>query len=184
MATKTLLTLADFQLLPWPDGGRQELDEGELITLAFPTPLHNDVAGELYVALHSYLKSNPVGHVYPADTGYILSEDPATLRGPDVSFITLDRFQSLDLHQNIQGAPDIAVEVVSPSETAVDLHKKTRQHLKAGCQTVWIVYPDSREIEIHDRTEGIHLLAENDTLTAPRLLPGFNLLISTLFPQP
>jgi Uma2 family endonuclease len=183
MATKTLLTLADFQTLPWPEGVRYELDEGELVSMSFPTPYHNIVAGEIYMVLWSFVDDNRLGGVFPSNTGYILSHDKATVRGPDVSFVNADRCRSIDLMRDIEGAPDLAVEVVSPSETAADLHKKTRQYLAAGCQVVWIVYPDSREIEVHDRNTNIHLFSENDTVTANDLLPGFAVKVREFFPE-
>jgi len=183
MATKTLLTLADFQTLPWPDGVRYELDEGELVSMPFPTPFHNNVAGEIYIALRSFARSSLLGHVFPSDTGYVLSREQATVRGPDVSFVTAHRYRSIDLKRDIEGAPDLAIEVVSPSETAADLHKKIGQYLSAGSHLVWIVYPDSREIEVHDRNFSIRLFRENDTLVAPDLLPGFAIQVRELFPE-
>jgi Uma2 family endonuclease len=183
MATKTLLTLADFQSLPWPDGVRYELDEGELVSMSFPTPYHNIVASEIYTVLWSFVKENRLGRVFPSDTGYILSHEKVTVRGPDVSFVTADRYRSIDLTRDIEGAPDLAVEVVSPSETAADLHKKIRQYLAAGCQVVWIVYADSREIEVHDRNANIRLFSENDMVTVSDLLPGFAVKIREFFPE-
>jgi Uma2 family endonuclease len=103
--------------------------------------------------------------------------------GPDVSFVTADRYRQIDLTRDIEGAPNLAVEVASPSETAADLHKKTRQYLAAGCQAVWVVYSDSREIEIHDRNANIRLFSENDTLTASDLLPGFAVKVRAFFPE-
>ncbi len=183
MATKTLLTLADFQTLPWPDGVRYELDQGELVSMPFPTPFHNDVAGEIYVVLRAFAKGRRLGHVYPSDTGYMLTREPATVRAPDASFVTAERYSRLDRDRDIEGAPDLAVEVVSPSETATDLHKKIRQYLNAGCRLVWIVYPESREIEVHDHKLGIRLLTGHDTLTAEDLLPGFAIPVKDLFPE-
>ena len=183
MATKTLLTLAGFQSLPWPDGVRYELDEGELVSMPFPAPFHNIVAGVIYRVLWSFVDDNHLGGVFPSDTGYVLSREKATVRGPDVSFVQADRYRSIDLTRDIEGAPDLAVEVVSPSETAADLHKKTRQYLAAGSQVVWIVYLDSREIEVHHRDTTIRLLSEIDTVTADDLLPGFAVKVREFFPE-
>jgi Uma2 family endonuclease len=73
--------------------------------------------------------------------------------------------------------------VVSPSETAADLHKKIRQYLAAGSQAVWIVYPDSHEVEVHHCNKTIRLFTENDTLTANDLLPGFIANVRDFFPE-
>jgi Uma2 family endonuclease len=136
MATKPLLTLAEFQTLDWPDGFRYELDEGELISTRLPTPFHNDVVGEITFVLWSFAKESRLGHVFPLSTGYILSRELATLRGPDVSFVTAARFRSIDLTRDIEGAPELAVEVLSPSDKAAELHTKIRQYFAAGCKLV------------------------------------------------
>jgi Uma2 family endonuclease len=141
------------------------------------------VASEIYIILSSFVDDNRLGRVFPSNTGYILSHEKPTVRGPDLSFVIADRYQSIDLSRDIEGAPDLAVEVVSPSETAADLHKKIRQYLGAGCEVVWIVYPDSREIEVHDSNTNIHLFSENDTLTAGSLLPGFAAKVREFFPE-
>jgi len=129
--------MASFQALPWPEGVRYELDEGELGSTRLPTPFHNIVAGEIYIILSSFVDDNRLGCVFPPNTGYVLSHEKPPVRGPDVSFVNVARYRSINLSRDIEGAPDLAVEVVSPSETAADLHRKIRQYLAAGCQFVW-----------------------------------------------
>ena len=111
-----MLTLANFQTLRWPEGVRYELDEGELVSTPLPTPFHNIVAGEIYMVLSSFVDDYRLGRVFPSNTGYVLSHEKATLRGPDVSFVKADRYRSIDLSRDIEDAPDLAVEVVAPSD--------------------------------------------------------------------
>jgi len=183
MATKTLLTIAEFDRLPQQEGFRYELDEGELVTMTFPNVRHNRIAKKALLLLEEYIRSHPVGEVMLADTGYLLSRDPDTLRGPDVSFVRRERAAEIDPDRDIGGAPDLAVEVVSPNDHAQDLNKKVKQYLKAGCQVVWVVYPLTREVGVFEAGGGVRRLTEDDFLEAPNLLPGFRQPVRLLFEQ-
>jgi Uma2 family endonuclease len=173
MATKTLLTIAEFNRIPQPEGVRYELDEGELLPMTFPNLRHNRIAKKVLLLLEEYVAAHPVGEVMLTDTGYVLGRDPDTLRGPDVSFVRSERASQLDPERDIPGAPDLAVEIVSPNDSAQDLNKKVRQYLNAGCQVVWVVYPVTREVEVFEAGGGMRRLTEEDSLEAPDLLPGF-----------
>jgi Uma2 family endonuclease len=183
MATKTLLTIAEFDRLPQQEGLRYELDEGELLTMTFPNPRHNLVAINVQSLLREFVRAHSLGVVFPSDTGYILERDPGVLRGPDASFVRAGRLKDIDLEHNIPGAPDLAVEVVSPNDHAQDLNKKVKQYLKAGCQVVWVVYPVTREVEVFEAGGGVRRLTEADFLEAPDLLPGFRQPVRLLFEQ-
>ncbi len=181
MATKTLLTIAEFEKLPEKEGVRYELDEGELVEMTFPTPRHNLIVGRLYAVLDGFVRARKLGTVFPSDTGYVLSRQPATLRGPDVSFVGTERSTAIDLDRNIGGAPDLAVEVVSESDTARDLQKKVRQYLATGSRTVWVVYPATREIHVFDADGSVQRLTPDKNLESWHLLPGFSHPIADLF---
>jgi Uma2 family endonuclease len=144
MGARTLLSAADFLRLPPQEGKKFELDEGELVEMTLPTYQHNRVVRRVLQFLDRYLESHPAGEVFAPDAGYILSQDPATLRGPDVSFLRAERARLIDPKASaFQGAPDLAIEVVSPSDSARDLQRKVTQYMAAGAHAVWIVYPDS-----------------------------------------
>src|ERR1017187_5081373 len=110
MSTKTLISVAEFDRLE-EDEIRYELYEGGLITMTRPRVRHAPIEGNLYFALRSYLQQNPIGEALGADLLYVLG--PATKRAPDVSVV----FRAMDPDQEIQGAPDIAAEILSPSNT-------------------------------------------------------------------
>ena len=152
MATTTnLLSWAAFEQLP-DDGMHHEVIQGELITLPPPKPKHSNVASNAFVALLA-LKERGLGKVH-AEAGYKLSEDPPTWIQPDVSFIRADRVRATEPDGYYTGAPDLAIEIVSPSESARDLDRKIEALLTAGGQQVWVVYPDSRRVRVFlsDRT--------------------------------
>jgi Uma2 family endonuclease len=178
MGTKTLLSLEEFERLSQDDGVLYELDEGELVTMTFPMPRHARIQRTMLVELGAFLKHNPVGEIM-ADTGYLLSADPPTLRGPDVGFLRTGR--AIDPETRIKGAPDLAIEVVSPSDTASALLRKVQQYLAAGAHTVWVVYPENAQVHVFEADGETRVLASGQALTAPELLPGFSLPVAALF---
>jgi Uma2 family endonuclease len=174
MSTKTLISVAEFDRLE-EDEFRYELDEGELITMTRPRLRHACIEGNLYFALRSYLEQNRIGVALGADILYVLG--PATKRAPDVSVI----FRTVDPDQEIQGAPDIAAEILSPSNIRRAMQRKLGQFFAAGCKLAWIIDPKARTIEVWESaTAPSRVLRESDSLETP-LLPGFALPVAKLF---
>ena len=174
MTPRTLLSVEEFAALP-DDGMKHELNEGELIGGALPKPRHGDYQLTLGSALRDFVVSRGLGRVF-TESGYRLT--PHTVRGPDISFVRTSRLQDPD--EYFDGAPDLAVEVVSPGDDASDLREKIKQYLDAGTSVVWVVYPRSRQIEVHTPDKTIRRLGVEDTLEAPELLPGFQLSVSAI----
>ena len=178
-AAKTLLTAEEFDNYPFEEDKRYELDEGELIEMTRPTYWHNHVLANLFLALGNYLHVKQLGEDLLSENLYALSAN--TRRAPDVAIILGDRRAELRHAKVIPIIPDIAAEVLSPSETPRMIHRKLKQYFAAGVKEVWLIDPDSREIEIWtgaalpDRA-----LTEGETLTSPRL-PDFGLPLADLF---
>ena len=180
MGAKTLITVGDFDRLEEPDELDYELDEGELVVMTKPRPLHNRIAERVFRALDRYLESHPVGEAFIFEYLFVLS--PSTKRAPDVSFLRAERAKKIDPNADIPGAPDLAVEVLSPTDTVTAMRRKIRQYFSAGAQCVWIVYPETREVEVWlEAARPQAVLQETDLLEAPDLLPGFALRVSALF---
>jgi Uma2 family endonuclease len=133
----------------------------------------------LFVELSNYFRANKIGEALNPENLYALSPD--TRRAPDLAVVLGDRRALLRGATVIRVIPDIVVEVISPSETPRAIHRKLRQYFEAGVKEAWLVYPESRTIEIWT---GLALptteLAEGDKLNSP-LLPGFALPIAELF---
>jgi Uma2 family endonuclease len=181
VSTRTLISVAEFDRLEPPDELRYELDEGELLEMVKPryNP-HDRIARAIDRALLKYLDKNSVGEVLSSDNLFVLG--PNTKRIPDLSFMTSERIAQIQPDQDIQGAPDLAIEVLSPSDTATAMRKKVKQYFAAGSRAVWLVYPESREIEVRESAVGpSRVLGENDTLEAPDLLPGFSAKVGSFF---
>jgi len=174
MTPKTVLSVEEFTALP-DDGMKHELNEGELIVMPPPKPRHGDCQAKLCSALREFVAARSLGSVF-TESGYHLTRH--TIRGPDVSFVRKARLQNPD--EYFEGGPDLAVEIVSPGDDASDLREKIQQYLSAGTLEVWVVYPRSRQIEIHTPDKTIRTLGIDDTLEAVNLLPGFQLSVRAL----
>jgi Uma2 family endonuclease len=179
-AVATQLTLEQFQQLP-DRPGRQELNAGELIEMAPPFYSHSRVLRAIFLHLHEAAKPQRRFVVY-SETAYLLVRDPATVRVPDVSLVAAERLQNVDQDSYIEGAPEVAIEVVSPSETAVGLNEKIRQFLAAGAKVVIAAYPKTRELHIYRPGVSTLLLGGADRLEIPEALPGWSVLVDDLFP--
>src|SRR5690349_21778615 len=130
MATKTLITLEEFDALP-DDGLRHELNRGELVTMTFPIVTHNRVVRQIFIILYEFLKDHPLGEVFFPDAGFLLSGpgEPPILRGPDLAYVTRERSKQISgSTKRVQGAPELTIEVVSPSDTPSELLEKVGQY--------------------------------------------------------
>ena len=174
------MSVEEFDRLAEPDELSYELDEGELVVMTKPRPLHNRIAERLFRALDRYLETYPVGEVFIFEYLFVLG--PTIKRAPDVSFLRSERAKKIDPHVDIPGAPDLAVEVLSPTDTVSAMRRKIRQYFAAGTQCVWIVYPETREVEIWKQpSQPQKVLQETDVLEDTDLLPGFALRVGALF---
>jgi Uma2 family endonuclease len=178
MGTTTKLTFEEFQKLPEREGAHYELDEGELLMEPSPAARHNLIRQNIAMELIRFVKSNRLGIVLE-EMDFKLAPD--TVRNPDVAFVTAEHLKKIDLDRSpVEGAPALAVEVISPSNTAQDTVKKTHQYLSAGCRAVWIVYPALRLVEVHSAA-GVHQVREPELLKGETLLPGFSLSLRYMF---
>lgn len=179
MATTTnLLSWGAFEQLP-DDGMHLEILEGELITLPPPKSGHSIIAANA-AALLWPLQDQGLGRVF-GEAGYKLSENPATWIQPDVSFLKMGRVHATDPDGYFLGAPELAVEIVSPSETARTLNRKVDTLLASGSLAVWVVYADERKVRVFLPDGTSHRLGPDDLLTLPELLPGWEAPVAKLF---
>ena len=178
MATKTLITIEQFDQLPVQEGVLYELNEGEVVTLTERMPRHNLVRDNVAAMLWNFAHPRFLGRVF-LETGYQLS--PETVRIPDVSLVLADRMGEIDLDNRIQGAPALAIEVVSPTDLAEELTQKVKQYLAAGSKTVWVFYPKTREVQVFRSDGGSFVRHEHEALDDHDLLPGFSLDLKLVF---
>lgn len=176
MGTTTALTVEDFLALPPPpDGQHYELSDGELVSVGYTNLIHEYVKSTIHELLIAWNLPTRNGRVF-GESMFILYE--GTLRQPDIAYVSKERLPSLP-HELLDFAPDLAVEVISTSETAAEMEKKVQQYLRAGVAEVWQVYPESRVVLVRTKA-GVRELHEEDILESP-VLPGFRVGISELF---
>lgn len=148
MGATTKLTFEEFLNLPEEPGKRFELDRGELIVEPSPTYRHNRIRYRIARHLDEFVQRNQLGSVTVENDFWL---GPDIIRNPDVAFVATERLSRMDVDRSpIEGVPNLAVEVISPSNSAQDMLTKVHQYLDAGCQAVWVVYPKLKVVEIHD----------------------------------
>ncbi len=174
MGTTIKLTFEDYQQLPETEGPRYELDEGTLVMLPSPSWWHNRIRDRIARQLEDFVASKKLGQV-TVETEFRLLVD--TARTPDVAFVTRERFSKINIYRSpVEGAPDLAVEVLSPGNRRDDMTRKIGQYLDAGCRSVWITDPASFSAEIHSKA-GVQSFRDRDEIRDDSVLPGFSLAL-------
>lgn len=181
MVTETrLLTLAEYAALDEAeDGYVTELVQGVVVREPRPGRAHGVVQAELAYRLKAWAKTH--GAEVTVESGYILSEEPATLRGPDVAVVLERRSAEDEPGGWLRDAPDVAVEVLSPSDTSSATQRKVLEYLEANGQLVWIVDPDACTVTVHRPDGSANILREHQTLTGEDVLLGFSVEVREIF---
>lgn len=174
------------ELLHMEKPGRSDYDFelvcGELVRVTPAGGEHGALAGFLTVELGGFVRAHRLGTIYVAETGFVLSRDPDTVRAPDISFVSRNRPAGGRAPRGfVEGPPDLAIEIRSPDNTSKELAAKTADYLAAGARLVWIVEPRSRQVQVHRPNQPAVTLSVGDTLDGGDVVSGFTLRISELF---
>ena len=176
MTTTTQLITAE-ELMQLEGPNRHELIKGELLTMPPPKFEHCRIAGNLTIIVGHYVRSNQLG-VVCTEGGYKLESDPDTVLGPDVSFVAKDRVVRPEGYY--LGAPDVAIEVLSPTDRRSRVEWKTDLWLSLGARSVWVVNPKLRTVEVVRAGGERKLFRESDELVDDTV-PGFRVAVSEIF---
>jgi Uma2 family endonuclease len=173
------LTLSEYAALDDPEYEFvTELVRGVVVREPRPRNLHGEVQVEIAFHLRAWARSR--GAVVTAESGYILEEEPATVRGPDVA-LTLERRTTEGVPGGwVRGAPDLAVEVLSPSDSASAIQQKILEYFHAGARLVWIVDPQVRAVIVHRPDGSAAVLRDGESLEGGDVLEGFAVAVSEL----
>jgi len=166
------------------DDRRFELIEGYVVEMAPPRSINSYIAMLIGIHLGTYVLENDLGYVFGADGGYILR--PGDVRVPYASFVIKERITG-QMPKWIEGAPDLAIEVISPSESSTVISRKTHLYFDSGAQVVWLIHPDDKFAEVCVGTEDGHRvtrIGEGGNLTAPSIFPDFELPLHKILPPP
>jgi Uma2 family endonuclease len=176
-----LMTVDEFLVADVPDG-KVELVRGELRVTPPPGAPHGTAGTNLVVLLSNHVNANNLGHVFGDSFGYVLTQLPHTVRVPDLSFVRADRLPAEGIGPGLlRFAPDLAVEVLSPSESALELEEKLADYTMAGTPLIWVVDPVRRTVRIMNSARPVRWLQEADTLDADDIIPGFTCAVSAIF---
>lgn len=170
-----LLALAD-------DENRYELVRGELIMTPPASVRHGKFAARLVRVLSTHIAEHNLGEVYTAEPGFELASAPPTVRAPDVAFVQRERIPPEGEPEGFWAiAPDLVIEIISPSETAQMIHEKVADYLQAGTQLLWVVYPTSQTVMEYCPPMDARRLTIEDDLDGSDVVPGFCYPLEQLF---
>ncbi len=176
-----------FEMVNSPEYAHQhvELVAGEIVPMPTTNPEHSLIVGNIFALLWWFVRQHKLGRVHVGDAGVVLERHEQgrdTIRGIDIVFISYVKAPTLPQSSFLEVAPDLAIEIMSPSNTVGDTNLKINQLLRAGCPQVWIVHPDLRRVDVHSM-DGMRVYREGDTLSGGDILPGFELAVSDIFPK-
>ena len=182
MVSKPRLVTAQ-KLLEMPDDGyHYELVRGELRKMAPAGYRHGKCAGKVNGVLFGHVAANDLGTVPTAETGFLLASDPDLVRVPDVAFVSREREEVAGIMDGFfPGPPDLAVEVISPSDRYTDVAEKVEDWLNAGSRMVIVVDPRRRVVTVHLPGAAPITLTEQDTLDGGDVIPGWSMPVAEIF---
>lgn len=184
--SEPILTAEEFWELPEPPhGGRLELVEGRVVSEMPVGERHAALAAELAASIVGFVKPRRLGRVH-IELGHRLAMNPDTVRAPDVSFMSAERLPAAPGDRFVEGAPDLAIEIMSPEDREPDVARKVEEYFDAGAKRVWIVRPRNHSITVHRPGGDAHTYTNGDILTsddAGFATEGFALDLPGLFAE-
>jgi Uma2 family endonuclease len=175
-----LITIAEYERMPEEDLYRVDLVRGMLVKSPIPAPLHGVLQIRIGRKLDEFVE-RAGGGVVTGEVGAILARDPDTVRGPDVAFYSTDRIPEFGYSGGFWGPPDLAVEILSPSNRPSDVRAKVADYLDAGVRMVWVLDPPARSVTIHRPGAETRAVRYDQTLEGEDVLPGFRLPLKAFF---
>ena len=180
-----LLTAADLLRLGG-EGVRGELIRGVRCETMAAGQEHGEIVMKLGAALLGFIEPRGLGRVMGSDSGVWLERDPDTVREPDVAFFSTGKIpRDARVTGYAEVAPDLVVEIASPSDSRREVHDKARMWLSHGVRLVWVVHPETRTVDVHRPDQAVVTLGDQDALGGLDVLPGFTCPVSGIFgPNP
>ena len=180
MSTKTLLTSDDLWRIV-ADGSRYELSKGELLPMTPVGWRHGAIVVKLASMLRDYAAKRDLGNI-STEVGFRLSRNPDTVRAPDVAFVSKHRIPAGSLPEKfVDFPPDLAVEVLSPEDTAREVLRKVEEYLAAGVALVWVVDPGTQTVTVYGSLHDVKILSAGQELDGAEVVPGFKVAVAEVF---
>ena len=182
--TTTKLLTADDLLRLAAEGIGGELIRGVLVEKVSAGIRHGEIVTLLSFFLTAFILPRRIGRLVASDSGMMLERGPDTVREPDIAYISAEKLPlDVDVPGFYEGAPDLVVEIRSPSDTLAAVNDKAQMWLRFGVGIVWVVFPESRTVEVHPASGPPVLLGEDDNLDGGEVLPGFSCAVKDIFPR-
>lgn len=177
------LPISADDLLAMPrDGKRYELVAGELRMMSPSGWKHGEIVGNLHGIMWNHIRANGLGKIFGAETGFLIARDLDTVRAPDIAFIANENLPEQDPEEAYwPGAPDLAVEVLSPSDRTSDVEEKVQAWLAAGSRMVWVVDPKASTIVAYDVGGEVVTFDAKQQLDGGDVLRGFRCSVAEVF---
>lgn len=169
------------ELFEMGDIGSTELVKGKLIHMAPAGHPHGYYEGNFALELGIFIRRKKLGRILTGEVGIYTSRNPDTVRGADVAFISNERLAQVKSQSFLDVAPELIVEVLSPDDRWNDVTEKLSEYFDIGVNVVWIAEPKHRRVHIYRSLTDISIVGPDDELTEADVLPGFKVLVSTLF---
>lgn len=171
------------ELLEMPRGRvRRELIRGEVVEMTPAGAEHGKIALRIGARLLAYVDEHELGSAYAAETGFRIESDPDTVRAPDAAFVSHERLASAPGTRGYwPGAPDLAIEVISPSDRFTAVEAKVFDWLDAGCRMVVVLDPGNRSATVYRSRDRITSLTDADTLDGDDVVPGWHVPLREIF---
>lgn len=184
IATVSKVTAEELEAIP-DDGFQYELIEGVVRRMAPASFRPSNLAVRVTIRIGAYAEAHRLGEITGADGGYVLARDPDTVLAPDVAFVRADRLPSAAEQEHFpELAPDLVVEVISPSDRMKDVNEKVDRYLAAGVPLVWVFHPRQTNVTVHRRGRPVLTLEAGDVVDGEDILPGFQLPVADIFQMP
>jgi len=176
-----LFTADDLAKQP-DDGSRYELVKGVLRKMSPAGFEHGICAAEIGTRLNVHVRTHQLGYVCGAETGFKIARNPDTVRAPDAAFVCQASIERQGIVKGYwEGAPDLAVEVISPGDTYAEVAEKVEAWLTAGCRMVWVINPRRETVEVYRPNVDFIILRGTDTLDGEDVVEGFRCPVQDIF---
>jgi Uma2 family endonuclease len=180
MVATRRVTIEEFASLPLQ--GRWELIDGEPVEMSPSADESSSIGATIIGFLIPFVRPRRLGRVYGADGGFVLFPDRATVRVPDVAFVRAERAPQGRARKSFPRlAPDLVVEVLSPSDSTSEVVAKLEMYQEAGVPLIWLVDPDKMTVTVIEAGSPTTVLGRDDILDGGNVLPGFSVPVAELF---
>lgn len=180
--TTSYLAADEFWELPEVEGKSLELVEGRVVEMPTSGARHNEIALFITMLIYQFVREHGLGWTGGDATGYVIDGERESVLIPDASFVARQRIPPGGTPEGFWPfAPDLAVEVMSPHDRAIDVHNKVWRYLEGGTRLVWLVFPDRQQVQIFDHRGLVAELTADAQLDGGDVLPGFRVPVADIF---